>query len=369
MYFFKFNGNCENILVGDSVVLIGTKSIIMKTVFKKIGLCIVLMSLFFSCQKKELIGDEIISTSDSFSIDGFSFSKEEVDFTNGYVFFDGKFSEEVTAKIELTGQKSGATKSFSYQLCTRLDQSNAEWNGEHDGLIFFQDNEDVIAKLSFYGHKMSYYDTIKISKVTDYSYDKNVFFYRGAGVEEPLTWMSWASKPYGEGLDKTLFGRSDFVKPVQGSYSYRLVSKSAQKKGYLGGGDFNVKASQGGFVHLSDQAEDVWFNCFVYSTKKSSGNIIISFTEADNDAQQSSSLKTDKVNLVIPIDFEGWKLVACRYKDIPFATNPLFGGNGNKVHEPNKIEFVSFQTESTKDNEMIDVAFDAFTFTVVKPFQ
>jgi hypothetical protein len=341
---------------------------IMETVFMKFVLCVTFGLLAFSCHKKEFVGDEIASTSEGFSIDGFSFSKEEIDFTSEEVYFKAKFSEDVTAKVELVGQESGAIKRFTYQFCNGLNKTNSLWRGGHDGLIFFKDNEEVVAKLSFYGHLVSYYDTVRLIKTTNYSYDENIFLFDNVGVEEPLTWSSWSTEPYGKGLNEELFGRSDFVKPIEGVYSYRLVSKPGQKKGYLGGGDFSLKVNQGGFVQLSDQADDVWFNCFVYSAKKCSGNILISFSEADGNAQTSTSLNTDKINLVIPIDFEGWKMVSYRYVDIPFATHPSYGGNGNKTYEPNKIEFISFQLESTKDNEMIDVAFDMFTFTVGKSF-
>ena len=135
----------------------------------------------------------------------------------------------------------------------------------------------------------------------------------------------------------------------------------------LSGGDFNVKASQQDFVYLSDDPNIVWFNCYVYSEKRSSGNILISFAEADDEREYSSSQQTDKVNLIIPLDFIGWKLISKQYTKIPFATIPQYGGNGNKKHEPNKVEIISFQIESGRDNEIIDVAFDNFIFSIGSP--
>jgi len=328
-----------------------------------------IFTFLFSCTKKELVGDEITSASASLTVNTFSFSKEEVDFSKSQVFFNAEFSEEVTAKIELVGQESGAKKEFSFNLVSKLNIDNSIWLGEHDDLTFFRKNENVVAKLSFYGHDQNYYDTLLILDVNKFSDGASVFSFYNNGVEDEASYDSWSTYNYGSFLDRTLSGRSEEIIPVQGDYSYRLINLPNSPSGYLGGGDFALKENQKGFAYLSDNPEDVWFNCYVYSSKKSSGNIIISFAEADGNSLQANAAESDNVNLVIPLDFEGWKLISQEYTKIPFATIPEFGGNGNKEYEPNKIEVIAFQIESTVDDEMIDVAFDNFIFTIGKPFQ
>jgi hypothetical protein len=339
----------------------------MMGIIKKTGLFVLVSLVFFSCKKTEFVGEEIVSTSDGFSVSGFSFSNEEVAFDESHVYFSSSFSEEATAKVVLVGEESGARKTFIYNYQSELNQDNSIWKGEHDGLTFFRKNETVIATLSFYGHAQKYLDTIRILEPINYSNKDGVFVYSNSGVEELSSWNSWSPQQYGEKINQELSGRSDFVLPVQGEYSYRLLSKEEQSKGYIGGGDFNVKGNQNGFVYLSDQANEVWFNCYVYSAKESAGVILISFAEADN-LEKSDSETTDKVNLVIPLDLVGWKLISKQYIKIPFATNPIYGGNGNTIYEPNKIDVIAFQIESSQDDELIDVAFDNFIFTVGEPF-
>ena len=104
---------------------------------KQMGLFVLVSLVFYSCEKTEFIGDEIVSTSDEFSVSGFSFSSEEVAFDETHVYFLSSFSEEVTSKVVLVGEESGARKTFTYNYQSELNEGNSIWRGEHDGLTFF----------------------------------------------------------------------------------------------------------------------------------------------------------------------------------------------------------------------------------------
>ena len=46
------------------------------------------------------------------------------------------------------------------------------------------------------------------------------------------------------------------------------------------------------------------------------------------------------------MNFTGWKLFSFKYSSIPFATNKFFGGNGNKINEPQSVSLIDFNLET-----------------------
>lgn len=327
-----------------------------------VGMTLLFLGLV-SCEKNELMGEEILAAPDDFVVKGFSASTHSVNFLQSEVYFEADFSEEVTATILLKGEESGAEKKINILKSSELNEFNGSWKGDHDGMYFFQQGEGVVVELSFYGHKEKYYDTIKIVKMYDFnSVAKN------NGVEQSITdWQTWSPNIYGNYLNKELSGRSNEILATQGNYCYRLKSVDNCPKTYLGGGDFELKENSNGFITF--QSNEVWFNCYVYSKGECEANIIISLEEADAGFDKAIPSKTDNLNWVIPANFQGWKLFSIQYNKIPFATIPQFGGSGNKLREPNRIDRIAFQVKSLEESNDVDVAFDFFTFTEGKPFQ
>src|SRR6185312_2362512 len=73
------------------------------------------------------------------------------DFANGAVFnFNAAFNSAVTWRITISDSTSGAVKTLSGTSST-INQSNASWNGSHDGLYYFNVGDKITATLTIAG--------------------------------------------------------------------------------------------------------------------------------------------------------------------------------------------------------------------------
>ncbi len=339
--------------------------------------------MLFSCEDPEgFTGSDVVPVGSGFKVGQFSLENGRGDQVQGSIDINGEdglavnasFSDTVTALVEFRGITSGAKKSLS-KTTIQLDASNLLWSGAHDGVVYFQKGEQVEVKLSFYGTKEAFRDTVTLTDVYDFKTDKT-------GLLEDASFdFTFNNNGYGSwwsNIGQTVSG--PFPSPE--SKQYALLKGSANSNStWVGGADYGARdgvyiASGNGSALPSDPSR-VWFNVYVYGIGDDTpSNFSIQFLEAEETGKNQPG-QDDGVLLTIPTTHKGWKLFSYKYSDLPFATyveydgngNPIGGGgNGNKLHEPHQIDLISFGLESLEQGGDAQVYFDFPIFTIDGPF-
>ncbi len=355
----------------------------MKELKKSILLILSLMS-FWACKtdKNEILGAQIKAASADFKILApFSVSKKSIVFSvdkpsNKYgwimkedsVVVSAEFNEEVTATISIKGLKSGAIRKFRV-TAKKLDINNVSWRGEHEGFYFFR-KEKALVTYHIEGYKGEIDDdTITIQGPQLYRSGRNFALPSWSLEEYDLPFIPPRNSAYGNDAVKgTHYNESGIetgMDTPNGTRLFRIESSQTQKTGFLNMGhtfelkDVGGKGKYRYFVNSSNP-DSVYYNMYIYSpSNKPETKLIVVIGEIDIDKIEftSGSGTTEKYTkrhdrknhdrklLTIPMNFTGWKLFSFRYSNIPFSTNKLYGGNGNKINQPQSATMIDFNLE------------------------
>ncbi|MCX6180603.1 MAG: hypothetical protein NT150_01570 [Bacteroidetes bacterium] len=336
----------------------------------------------------------------------FMASADEVNFSvKETEYFTATFSEEVSWSLKLSGANSGAEKVIS-GYSKSLDVANTLWDGKHSGLYFFR-SEQVIATLTFLGSKLMYTDTFNIvyprkwdipgKVITALNFEsapgstKFAFqFYDGTSHKFPdykstdptPSDMIDATNNRIEGVIRDINGdtiKSERVGSIEGDKLYRFAGTDGLFQGdgysdyFIGGGGL----AKSPFYALDSNAENVYFNIYVYGTGDKNSKLVINFAEDDDDANKTADqgnmaqnyvLLEDEYEFGIQVDWVGWKLVSGKYSNFPLTTAGASAPLGNKKREPHHIGKIGMVLLSSNKGNKASVVFDFATFTMGKPF-
>lgn len=344
----------------------------MKALLKIVTLGLAALALITtnSCSREEVdyIGPAVISAPENFAVDSFTGTKTTVDFTNETVAFNAKFSDKVSWILTLEGQESGAIKEFQ-GISSSID--NLVWNGGHSGAYFFKEGEEVNAKLTFFGTLIEPETKLTVSKVTDLVTLNNGSLLKAGDFELPDTNKEWYSF---EGIPNVESGRAtnaiDYsgnkVPAVQGDYYFFIKGL-----GDPGQAEFVSGAENSGLIRpkISENADEIWFNVYVYGSGDANMKLDIEMHEDDLGTIKGYFGKQDDSYVAsIVLDHKGWKLFSFKYSDLKVSANADFGGSGNKIYEPHRIKAVAFILLKNSNISPVEVYFDYPIFTVGGPF-
>ena len=304
------------------------------------------------------------------------------------VFITAEFNEEVTATVQFQGQQSGAQRTL-VMTTKRINAGDLFWIGEHEGWDFFRANEKVNVSFKIAGYtKAIPSQSLTIQCPNDYRGGRNNALYDWSFEDncELATVNFFGSYPTTDpnrpaivpfstpnGVNAARFvsfkNKSGFRNGStfsEGS-SVSVLSQFIFFNGYLEDpdeGDFGLRNIEN--MNQTTNPDSVWFNVFLYGNGTPSTRAIIVLGETDcpagletdcNDFTKVEStsrafwrahnrLIDDRLIIEAPMTHTGWKLFSYRYSDIPFAGNVAFGGNGNKIYEPHRLNLIDFSLES-----------------------
>ena len=274
-----------------------------------------------SCHKTEIQGMEVYALNEDIDKVSIEVSNDKPDFGVGdSVYFVGKFEKMATVSIEITGRVSGAVKKIQLNAY-ELNQNNSIWFGGSSTLIGFQE-ELCDVNISFIGTEIIIKREIEIVGITNFD-QENTINLESNGFE------SNSSSEFFMNCTKV----DDFI-AAQGQVSVRVPYEVNDAYLYLG----EDNLGSGSFYALPNDPKRVWFNIYVFGTGDADARMFIEFKEADEGNLAYNHGRDDGVQAFIPLGHQGWKLFSFRYSDLGFSSVAAFGGSGNKIHEPNKIQ-------------------------------
>lgn len=367
----------------------------------KVIIILTSLTIFFSCKTKKdkILGQQSFYASENFKVvKGITVNKKQITFskdapvpikswltTEDSIVFEGEYNEKVTTKITIRGMESGAVRTLSIDA-KELNINNASWRGEHERFDFFR-KEKVLVSYEVLGFgEVKSTDTIEILGPQLYRSGRNFAlpawsFENRNGYDQPQNQSSYF-QPYGryEGDVDTIDYRAHEIVDINtpnGKTAIRMESIVRERNGFLGVGytftsstyrqnDYTSVQRYKYFIKESNP-DEVFFNIYVYSpVSRPATRLVAVIAETDLESDFPSfdvdgpavlgaflrkdatpqRLEHDRKLLNITMNFTGWKLFSFRYSDIPFATNKFYGGNGNKINEPQSVSLIDFNLEA-----------------------
>ena len=347
----------------------------MKKLIALSSLALLILSLGSCSLDDEPIGANITPASKDFQIlSDVVVNDKNVNFSIDSVTLQASFNEQVSYVASFIGLESGATKTIK-GLAKDLTSSSLTWYGEHDGLYFFHDGEKVKVELSFVGTSITTVDTLTITSSNQFS-TSETYTFKEAGFEN----LS-AANAYGNGWfvgndesspELTRIAVTEPV-PPQGLKSFKIAGVNPNGV-YITGID-NSLVGKNNFFNLPADGDEVWFNIFVYGNGNANTELIIEFREADAAGleipyEKVKAGETDGIQAFIYTNHKGWKLFSFQYTTLPFSNFTAGGGNGNKVHESDRIQQMIFNLQSVEgaNGEYVEAIIDYPIFTIGGPF-
>jgi hypothetical protein len=317
-------------------------------------------------------------------------------FTNTIDTISATLSSAVSWNVDLLGLTSGAAKRIS----GLSSQVIAPWNGGHDGIQFFKDNEQVRVTLSFYGTDLALTDTVTISKVKRYNdvVDNIVggvpvknhmgllltdFEAPGVLPISPSGWYNFHDPSGSSGIpgpaeeqDSNTVSSSTFINAVQGNQYYyfegtdRAALNSNYSTFFIMGAGFDVGSHFLNQITDADiHPENLYFNVYVYGFGLPNTKFQVGFDEDDNGDNAWDPYLEDELVYITRVDWVGWKLLSFKYTDAKFSNiDPKGGAHGNKKHEPFKVTKMGFVMNTDPATMHAKVAYDFPCFTYGRPF-
>lgn len=363
-----------------------------------LGILAVVVMVQVSCNrtKEEFLGPQNKPASSGFTITGFTLTTSGI----GNGLFDrsiglyvlAQYNQNVSWKITYTGVSSGAIKTI-YGTSSKLDSTNNMWRGE-SGNDFLFSNESVLMELKVVGYDSVYTDnTIFLSKTDLYNNKvrNNIRTIIVDAMEgDAATDTSKFDNPYSdlEPQEKAVFGAITRYAEhkIQGSYSYFMKGQDFNYNSYVGGTNTYTLQSLAGKINQTNP-NDVFVNFYVYGfgTPNTALNVILyemdTLTKRDNTAlrwgvnyngpNNNFTFDTnvnDLWQLLVPVDWKGWKLVSLRYNQ--FRKHNTKGKAGNNIMEPHKLSGMAIELSSSPELVTTEVktAIDFVTITEGGPF-
>lgn len=326
------------------------------------GIC---MLSFSSCERDGItpVKEKFRNAPEGFSVNAFTVPSSPVNLDLGPAAISADLSDEVTWTLILTGAESKAVKTF-----TGLSKDvNIQWNGSHKDIYFFRAGEYIYANLSFLGSDLIMLDSFMLSKTKVYD---GLLLFQRTGFDKDFVWPAFSFMETGE------------ASTVQ----HRVTTKSVQGTGsfYLSGSDVNNTyfinavrdmADLPGVVRFFDipdiNPDSIFFNVYVYGSGNPAamGGIGVGEDENENGFYEDGQFHSeDTWDFQFRVNWTGWKLVSAPYSSFQKNSNPLYGGTGNGVREPDKIRQITFNLLSSPPANDVEIYYDFPIITIGKPF-
>lgn len=343
----------------------------MKHLFKFSVLLLVMVAC--SRDKKDFLGPAYISAPEGFGVTSFTTSAATVNFTSGTIQFNSTFTSAVTWVLTITGEQSGAVhqiKGISNGF------TNLTWTGNHDEVYFFRSGETAVATLSFFGTTYTSSVSFQITTAPDYTtcgrFANDADFENPAMITHANGWHAFDDPTPIPNVDQGV-GTAEIdytgkvVPSVQGTRYYYIRG--------LGNQNVFVSGIQNTDIImplLPANPDSVWVNMFIYGTGDPNAGVELEYQEEDADGSAFGYQGTDDDAFVAKFTLEhtGWKLFSFKYSDLVPSLNLPFGGSGNHIHEPHRLQsFDLVLVKKTDPNSPIEVYFDYPIITVGGPFK
>lgn len=335
---------------------------IIKSV-SNITMMLALLLLLGACKRTDdVVGTEFIGASESFEIvTPFAQNVSTVDFSNSEtVSFTAEFNETVTWIITITGKTSGAKKVIS-ATSNEINSSFAVWNGNHDELYFFRDGETADVEMSVLGSTETSSIEVTITNAKDFGASSMVYTLDGENKFDGTVdgWTVFSQ-------DKV--ETSDDILAVQGSGS--LFMTGAGEPDFITGASKNVTGTTSLPSYLPTDPDSVWINIYVYGQGDADTKIDFACKEADADEGNTKygEATDDAMGAEIIASHTGWKLFSIQYSALKPSVAADFGGSGNKVHEPHRIDLLQIGLLTLDPEATKSVYVDFPVITVGGPF-
>lgn len=329
------------------------------------SLTIVLSMIFFlgSCKRTDdIVGPEFNVATENFEfISGISTNTSSVDFSNSEtVTFTAEFNEQITWTITITGQTSGAVRTIS-GTSNSIDASSGVWNGNHDDLYFFRTGETVDVVLSVLGSTETTSTTMTVTDVKDFAVSGLVYTINGENKFDGTVdgWTVFSSTKVKTASD---------ILAVQGSGS--LFMSGAGEPDFITGANKNFTGTTGLPSYLPSDPDSVWINIYVYGQGDANTKVEFACKEADADEGNTKygEATDDAMGAEIIASHTGWKLFSIQYSALKPSVAADFGGSGNKVHEPHRIDLLQIGLLTLDPEATKSVYVDFPVITVGGPF-
>lgn len=332
---------------------------------------LLLLVFLMSCDREDVSfqGPETQVASDNFQVTTpLAASDNNVDFSSeAPVNFSATFNESVSYTIIITGQTSGAEK----RITGSGSLVNDTWVG--DAISTFFETEVCNVELRVLGKSEVIGTTsVTISGVMDAPGNLVANFEPG-GTNGLLGF--WEADVNGKAT-RIACERTDEVS-IEGDYSFLLKGENHLNttNRFLGLGYtkpiVGVNGSNnGGAKYLvgSTNANEVWFNVWVYGKGKDNSQLAIKFMQDDDlNGEHDGGSENGYEFIIDDVSHYGWKLYSVNYSQLAVGGNLQFGGSGDRIHRPDAIAQIEFSLWSKVNGTPVEVIFDYPIFTLNKP--
>lgn len=321
------------------------------------------------CTKKKsgdtMIGPSYVAAPADLKIDTFIVPSRPVILSRAPAVFSGKFNHKVTWYLTLT-QPNGAVKIFT----GLSDNFNVSWTGNHDSTRFFVP-DSVTAELSFLGSDLQESKKFRLVLTKDYTNSKTVVMFDG--FESSITWPDYSFVESGE---ETPTARTeDTTVVIEGNKSFHMAGRDANNTYFIEGVRHQSSGqNETSFVYVqvpTYSPDSLYFNCYIYGTGNTTTRASISVSEDDNhngvyeDGRYPSE---DTYEYDVKVTWTGWKLISAKYADFMLASDPKYGGSGNRIKQVELIKEVTFNLLSDPPQNTADYYLDFPVMTAGEPF-
>lgn len=328
--------------------------------FKHISIITLALSIF-ACNPEKQVGPDLegigFEPSPSSS---FAASSQKVNFkSEETIFFTQEFEKSTHWKITLTGQNTGASKTFE-NVSTTINKGNTNWDGLSETSIGFQ-IEDVIAVLSFpdFPSYALSKDTFSITGIEG-SVIKSVKF--SDFIKSPVYGFGGtvpAGGGWGSDWPTTNNTNTSFTKYDGNAYLYIAGAPWQANNPYV---DITEMPANVGdtlkntYLPLYNNPDRVYLNLAVYNTGTEDTWLQVQMLE-DNGTGIARSWN-------IRPDWVGWKSISIKYSDLASTNTAAY--NPSIVKQINLV-LLSDQNVTDAVKKEVSVAIDQLVFSFDAP--
>lgn len=326
-----------------------------------------LLGLISCGGEEEFIGPElVVADPNTFQlVSPLSAPTDTVNFKDGNTYFQTSFTDKASWTLTLTGNNSGAKKTF-IGTSEFIDSTLVSWDGgfSTDGALKLFQDETVTASLKVFGIDEPY--TYQLSILNPLA---PLHFLDGFNSAElpPLFYVSGDMQDVnempleaGKGDVFNASFISDNSKAPEGT-GYVLIEGqdlSFTKEYFVGNFGINAVARlfpKTALKTLIDQPEaKLYFNFFLKGGgKESTTKLEIQIEERDG----------DKWVKEVNTKFDGWKLISIPYEEMIIN----WGSSTAQTHDNLELSGVGFLVSSVPSRNEVSISLDYPTFTLDKP--
>ena len=294
--------------------------------------CIIVLG---SCKKESSTfeGTSIEEMYSNFKImEAFTCNRDSVNFAAGQTaVFSARFNKAVAWKITITGQTSHARKELT-GMSKQIDLTNATWNGSTTLFPMFK-TENCLAQLTI----TDVADTFAVPvKITGIKVNEGLVIADFENGFNPA-WVKFIQS--GANMDFSI--KTDSLAP-QGA-KYLKMAGTVNWDWLIGMIDYPASAYGANTLALSQNPDEVYFNCLIYGVPNTNESLVLfQFKEDENGDGTINANSDDQYDLEVRVNWAGWKLVTVRYSDLPSLSNGQpTTPHGNNQHNADKIGKIS----------------------------